>query len=49
MNMNAFGQEIYNNRQSRFGNAYTGGDNIPDAYKDAARFMADNGVYRCKS
>ena len=42
MNMNAFGQEIYNNRQSRFGNAYTGGDNIPDAYKDAARFMADN-------
>jgi arsenate reductase-like glutaredoxin family protein len=42
MNMNAFGQEIYNNRQSRYGNAYTGGDNIPDAYKDAARFMADN-------
>ena len=42
MNMNAFGQEIYNNRQSRFGNAYTGGDNIPDAYKDAARFMVDN-------
>lgn len=42
MNMNAFGQEIYNNRQSRFGNAYTGGDNIPDAYKDASRFMVDN-------
>jgi hypothetical protein len=42
MNMNAFGQEIYNNRQSRFGNAYTGGDNIPDVYKDAARFMVDN-------
>lgn len=42
MNMNAFGQEIYNNRQSRFGSAYTGGDNIPDMYKDAARFMVDN-------
>jgi hypothetical protein len=41
MNMNAFGQEIYNNRQSRYGDAYTGGDNIPDMYKDAARLLAE--------
>jgi hypothetical protein len=41
MNMNAFGQEIYNNRQSRFGDAYTGGDNIPDMYKDASRLLAN--------
>ena len=41
MNMNAFGQEIYNNRQSRFGDAYTGGDNIPDMYKDAARLLVN--------
>jgi hypothetical protein len=41
MNMNSLGQEIYNNRQSRFGDAYTGGDNIPDMYKDASRLLAD--------
>jgi len=41
MNMNSLGQEIYNNRQSRFGDAYTGGDNIPDMYKDAARLLAE--------
>jgi hypothetical protein len=42
MNLNAFGQEIYNNRQSRYGDAYTGGDNIPEMYKDAARLMFDS-------
>lgn len=36
MNMNAFGQQIYNSRQTRVGDAYTGGDNIPDMYKDAS-------------
>jgi hypothetical protein len=36
MNVNALGQEIYNNRQSKYGDAYTGGDNIPNIYKDAA-------------
>ena len=36
MNMNAFGQQIYNSRQTRVGDAYTGGDNIPDFYKDAS-------------
>jgi hypothetical protein len=39
--MNSFGQEIYNNRQSRYGDAYTGGDSIPEVYKDAARTLAD--------
>ena len=41
MNKNSFGQEIYNNRQSRYGDAYTGGDNIPDMYKDASRLLFD--------
>jgi hypothetical protein len=41
MNMNALGQQIYNNRQSRYGDAYTGGDKIPEAYKAAARTLYD--------
>ena len=39
MNVDGLGREIYNNRQSRFGDAYTGGDNIPEMYKDAARML----------
>jgi hypothetical protein len=39
MNMDGLGREIYNNRQSRYGDAYTGGDNIPEIYKMAAREM----------
>jgi hypothetical protein len=42
MNLNTFGQEIYNNRQTRYGDAYTGGDSIPEMYKDSARFLVDN-------
>ena len=41
MNMDGLGREIYNNRQSRFGDAYTGGDSIPELYKDAARMLAN--------
>ena len=41
MNMDGLGREIYNNRQSRVGDAYTGGDNIPELYKDAARMLAN--------
>jgi hypothetical protein len=41
MNLNSLGQEIYNNRQSRYGDAYTGGDNIPEMFKDASRLLAD--------
>jgi hypothetical protein len=37
MNLDGLGREIYNNRQSRYGDAYTGGDNIPEMYKLAAR------------
>lgn len=41
MNMDGLGREIYNNRQSRFGDAYTGGDNIPEMYKAASRMLYD--------
>lgn len=41
MNIDGLGREIYNNRQSRFGDAYTGGDNIPEMYKAAARKVFD--------
>jgi hypothetical protein len=46
MNLDGLGRQIYNNRQSRFGDAYTGGDNIPEMYKKAARelFDATNGA-----
>ena len=36
MNVDALGRKIYNDRTSRLGDAYTGGDNIPELYKDAA-------------
>lgn len=42
MNKDGLGREIYNNRQSRAGDAYTGGDNIPEIYKKAARFLFDS-------
>jgi hypothetical protein len=41
MNMDGLGREIYNNRQTRSGDAYTGGDNIPELYKDAAKMLAN--------
>jgi hypothetical protein len=41
MNMDGLGRAIYNNRQSRNNDAYTGGDNIPEIYKSAARFLYD--------
>jgi hypothetical protein len=41
MNMDGLGREIYNNRQTRSGDAYTGGDNIPELYKDAAKLLAN--------
>jgi hypothetical protein len=46
MNMDGLGRQIYNNRQSRYGDAYTGGDSIPELYKGAARelFNATNGA-----
>ena len=46
MNLDGLGRQIYNNRQTRYGDAYTGGDNIPELYKGAARmlFNATNGA-----
>jgi len=41
MNVDGLGREIYNNRPNRFGDAYTGGDNIPETYKAAARMLYD--------
>lgn len=37
MNYDNLGREIYNNRQGPVGNVYTGGDNIPEVWKSAAR------------
>jgi hypothetical protein len=42
MNLDGLGREIYNNRQTRTGDAYTGGDNIPELYKVAARMLANS-------
>jgi len=41
MNLDGLGREIYNNRQTRSGDAYTGGDSIPELYKDAAKLLAN--------
>jgi hypothetical protein len=41
MNKDALGRDIYNNRQNRSGDAYTGGDNIPEIYKTAAHTLFD--------
>lgn len=42
INVDALGRQIYNNRQTRFGDAYTGGDNIPELYKQAAIGILEN-------
>jgi hypothetical protein len=39
MNLDGLGRQIYNNRQTRYGDAYTGGDSIPELYKGAARML----------
>lgn len=41
MNIDALGREIYNNRNTRMGDAYTGGDNIPQIWKDVAIFFSE--------
>jgi hypothetical protein len=41
INKDGLGRDIYNDRNRRFGDAYTGGDKIPEIYKDAARYLAD--------
>ena len=41
LNKNGLGQVIHNEQTRRFGDAYTGGDSIPQIYKDAARGIAN--------
>jgi Large polyvalent protein associated domain 38 len=41
LNKNGLGQDIYNDRSRRMGDAYTAGDKIPEMYKDTAQFIAD--------
>jgi hypothetical protein len=41
LNKNGLGQNIYNDQNRRMGDAYTGGDKIPEIYKEASRYMAD--------
>ena len=41
LNKNGLGQDIYNDQNRRFGDAYTGGDRIPEIYKDLARTMVN--------
>jgi hypothetical protein len=41
MNKNSMGNAIYNNRQNRASNAYTGGDNIPQIYKSTSTWLYD--------
>ena len=40
LNKNGLGQNIYNDSNRRIGDAYVGGDNIPQIYKDLARTIA---------
>ena len=40
LNKNGLGQSIYNDSNRRIGDAYVGGDNIPQIYKDLSRKLA---------
>ena len=42
LNKNGLGQDIYNDRSRRMGDAYTAGDKIPEMYKDIAQWIADS-------
>lgn len=39
MNVDGLGREIYNNRATKYGEAYTGGKNVPELYKTMAQGM----------
>ena len=41
MNMNGIGQAINSTTQRKFGDAFTGGDRIPEVYKDFAAWLYD--------
>jgi len=40
-NVDEFGREIYKDRMNQFGDAYSGGENLPELYGATARMMAD--------
>lgn len=42
MNVDDFGRQVYNDRSSAFGDAYTGGEHIPEAYSAATKALADS-------
>jgi len=42
LNKNGLGQAIYNDQNRRMGDAYTGGDKIPELYKDISRWFANS-------
>ena len=44
LNKNGLGQEIYNDQNRRMGDAYTGGDRIPQIYKDVSRWVANSSI-----
>ena len=46
MNVDGLGRDIYLNRATKYGEAFTGGRGVPDAYKDLARelFNVTNGA-----
>jgi hypothetical protein len=44
LNKNGLGQEIYNDQNRRMGDAYTGGDKIPELYKDISRGVANSSI-----
>lgn len=39
MNTDSLGREVYNNRMTRYGDPYTGGQNTPEMYVDAVRWL----------
>lgn len=39
MNVDSLGREIYNNRLNKYGDAFTGGANVPEAYRDLAQYI----------
>lgn len=41
MNVDTFGKQIYNSRTSRYGDAYSGGEYVPEGYKKVTRFLAE--------
>lgn len=44
LNKNGLGQAIYNDQNRRMGDAYTGGDKIPEIYKDASRWLVESSI-----